>query len=72
LEEKNYEIKVLKEDLESAKELISCQANRLVITSSPIIEKQPTREVDPKSSDLDRPISDSLNGNIKVKFLKVC
>jgi hypothetical protein len=48
LEEKNDEIKVLKEELESAKGLIICQANRLVITSSPIIEKQPTREVDLK------------------------
>jgi hypothetical protein len=46
LEEKNDEIQVLKEELKSAKGLISCQANRLVITSSPIIEKKPTREVD--------------------------
>ena len=36
LEENNGEIQVLKEELESAKGLISCQANRLVITSSPI------------------------------------
>ena len=46
LEEKNDEIQVLKEELKAAKGLISCQANRLVITSSPIIEKKPTREVD--------------------------
>jgi len=46
LEEKNDEIQLIKEELESAKALISCQANRLVITSSPIIEKQKTREVD--------------------------
>ena len=45
LEEKNDEIHVLKEELESAKRLIHCQANRLEITSSPIIEKQPTRKV---------------------------
>jgi cell division septum initiation protein DivIVA len=46
LEEKNDEIQVLKEEMKAAKGLISCQANRLVITSSPIIEKKPTREVD--------------------------
>ena len=70
-EEKNDEIQVLKEELESAKGLMSCQANRLVITSSSITVKQPTREVDPESDDLNPPISDSLDGNMKVKFLKV-
>jgi len=70
LEKDEYEIQVLKEELQSAKGLISCQANRLVITSSPNIVKQPTREVAPKSDDLNPPISDSLNGNIKVRFLK--
>ena len=70
LEEKNDEIRVLKEELKSAKGLISCQENRLVITSSPIIVKQPTREVDPELDDSNPPISDSLNGNIKVRFLK--
>jgi hypothetical protein len=53
LEELNDEVHVLKGELESAKGLINCQANRLVITSSPIIEKQPTRKLDvnPKAAD---------------------
>ncbi len=46
LEELNDEVHVLKGELESAKGLINCQANRLVITSSPIIEKQPIRKLD--------------------------
>ena len=72
LEEKNDEIQVLKKELESAKGLISCQADRRVMTSSPIIVKQPTREVDPESDDLNPRISNLLNGNMKViKFLKV-
>ncbi len=71
LEEKNDDIQVFKEKLESAKGLISCQATRLVITSSPIIVKQPTREVEPESNDLNPPISDTLNGNIKQVFLSL-
>jgi hypothetical protein len=39
LEEKHCDIQILKEELESAKGFISCQANRLVVTSSPILVK---------------------------------
>jgi hypothetical protein len=53
LEERNDEIQALKEELNSAKGLISCQANWLVIISSPIIEKQPTREEDLKPKVVD-------------------
>ena len=53
LEEKNDEITILKEELGSAKGLISCQANRLVITSSPIIFKKPSREVDLNPKEVD-------------------
>ena len=51
LEEKNDEIQILKEELKSARGMISCQANRLVITSSPIIEKKTNRDIDLKEVD---------------------
>ncbi len=62
LDEKNDEIQLLKEELESTKGLIRCQAIRLVITSSSILAKKSTREVDPESDDLNPPIRDSLDG----------
>ena len=62
LEEKNDEIRVLKKEFESAKGLISCQENRLVITSSLIIIKH--------SIHINPPIGDSREGNTRVKFLK--
>ena len=48
MEENNDEIKVLKEELKSVKGLITFHANRLVITSSPIIDKATNSRSGPK------------------------
>jgi cell division septum initiation protein DivIVA len=71
LEEKNEEIQVLKEELKSAKGLISCQANRLVITSSLIIEKQPTREVDLKPKVVDASQDNKLPETQVMSYYKL-
>ncbi len=39
MEEKNYEIKSLRVDLEKAKGLLSRQQNRLVLYASPIVQR---------------------------------
>ena len=46
LEEKNDEIKNLREDFENAKRLLSRQQNRRVLYSSPISQKQPKTHED--------------------------
>ncbi len=46
LEEKNDEIKNLREDFEKAKELLSRQQSRLVLYSSPILQKLPKTHED--------------------------
>ena len=59
LEEKNDEIKVLREDLKKGIELLSRQQNRLVLFSSPILQKLPTTRED--GGDVD---GDDGNGDV--------
>jgi hypothetical protein len=68
---KNDEIQVLKEELKSAKGLITCQANRLVITSSPIIEKQPTRKADLKPKVVDASQDNKLPETQVISYYKL-